>query len=236
MPMNALVTVLTSLVLAMVCGCGVRAVPLDSDATFAMHQENRTFVMDRPRSGAPAVVTAAEWLRLPGDPAWALRRNEQTRAAYWIDGNAGTIARAGLRSSDRPLGDVRPTWDDNAIRLHIEPSGGQPVTSDVFAATENGGGPDVLTRDTQTILDVRGRYQAALRDATGAQVGWMRLRIGPYQPAPRIYEAKLPAGVSEDFAVAAVISLASEIDWIEAHTQNVYQKDRGPLIQSVPMH
>ena len=234
--MNATVTVLTSLSLALVCGCGVRAVPLDSDATFAMHQENRTFVMDRPRSGAPAVVTAAEWLRLPGDPAWALRRNEQTRAAYWIDGNAGTTARAGLRSSDRPLGDVRPTWDDNAIRLHIEPSGGQPVMSDVFAATENGGGPDVLTRDTQTILDVRGRYQAALRDATGVQVGWMRLRIGPYQPAPRIYEAKLPAGVSEDLAVAAVISLASEIDWIEAHTQNVYQKDRGPLIQSVPMH
>jgi hypothetical protein len=236
MPMNATVTVLTSLSLAVVCGCGVRAVPLDSDATFAMHQENRTFVMDRPRSGAPAVVTAAEWLRLPGDPAWALRRNEQTRAAYWIDGNAGTTARAGLLSSDRLLGDVRPTWDDNAIRLHIEPSGGQPVTSDVFAATENGGGPAALTRDTQTILDVRGRYQAALRDATGVQVGWMRLRIGPYQPAPRIYEAKLPAGVSEDLAVAAVISLASEIDWIEAHTQNVYQKDRGPLIQSVPMH
>ena len=41
--------------------------------------------------------------------------------------------------------------------------------------------------------------------------------------------------MSEDLAVAAVISLASEIDWIEAHTQNVYQKDRGPLIQSVPM-
>jgi len=33
-----------------------------------------------------------------------------------------------------------------------------------------------------------------------------------------------------------VISLASELDWIEANTQNVYPKDRGPLIQSVPMH
>ncbi len=83
---------------------------------------------------------------------------------------------------------------------------------------------------------MRGRYQAALRNAAGAEVGWMRLRIGPYQAAARIYEAKLPAGVSEELAVAAVISLASEIDWIEGHTQNVYQKDRGPLIQSVPMH
>jgi hypothetical protein len=92
------------------------------------------------------------------------------------------------------------------------------------------------TATTETILDVRGRYLAALRNAAGAEVGWMRLRIGPYQPAARIYEAKLPAGVSEGLAVAAVISLASELDWIEANTQNVYPKDRGPLIQSIPMH
>ena len=234
--MNATITVLTSLSLAVACGCGVRAVPLDSDATFAMHQESRTFVVDRPRSGPPAVVTAAEWLRTPGDPAWALRQNGEPRAAFWLDGNAGTTARAGLLASDRPLGAVRPTWDDNAIRLHLEPPDGPPIASDVFARTESSGGSPVLTRDAQTILDVRGRYLAALRDATGAEVGWLRLRIGPYEPAPRIYEAKLPAGVSEGLAVAAVLSLASEIDWIEGNTQNVYQKDRGPLIQSVPMH
>jgi len=234
-PMNATVTLLTSLSLAVAYGCGVRAIPLDSDATFAMHQENRTFVVDRPRSGTPAVVTAAEWVRLPGEPAWALRRNGQTLAAFWIDGNAGMIARAGLQASDRPLGRVRPSWDDNAIRLHLEPPGGQPVKSGVFRRTESGGGTSVLTRDTQTILDVRGRYQAALHDATGAQVGWVRLRIGPYEPAPRIYEAKLPVGVSDELAVAAVLSLASEIDWIEGNTQNVYQKDRGPLIQSLPI-
>ena len=131
---------------------------------------------------------------------------------------------------------MRPSWDDNAIRLQIVPPDGPPVKSDVFARVEAGGGTSVLTRDTQTILDVRGRYRAALRDATGAEVGWLRLRIGPYERAPRIYEAKLPAGVSDPLAVAAVLSLASEIDWIEGHTQNVYQNDRGPLIQSIPIH
>jgi hypothetical protein len=181
-------------------------------------------------------VTAAEWFRTPGAPAWALRRNGETLAAFWIDGNAGTTARAGLLASDRPLGQVRPTWDDNAIRLHLEPPGGEPIVSDVFSRTEGGGGPPVLTRAVQTILDLRGRYQAPLRDARGVEVGWMRLRIGPYEPAPRIYEATLPAGVSEGLAVAAVLSLAAELDWIEGNTQNVYQKDRGPLIQSVPMH
>jgi hypothetical protein len=230
------VAILTALSLAVVCGCGARAIPLQSDASFGMHQESRTFVVDRPRSSPPAVVTAAEWLRTPGAPAWALRRNGETLAAYWIDGNAGTTARAGLQASDRPIGDVRPSWDDNAIRLQIRPPDGQPIKSDVFARAEDGGGTSVLTRDAQTILDVRGRYQADLHDATGATVGWLRLRIGPYEPAARIYEAKLPAGVSDDLAVAAVLSLASELDWIESHTQNVYQKDRGPLIQSIPIH
>jgi hypothetical protein len=219
-----------------VCGCGARAIPLQSDASFAMHEENRTFVVDRPKSSAPAVVTAAEWLRTPGAPTWALRRSGETLAAYWIDGNASTTGRAGLQTSDRPIGDIRPSWDDNAIRLQIEPPDGQPIKSDVFARAADGGGTPVLTRAAQTILDVRGRYQADLHDATGATVGWLRLRIGPYEPAPRIYEAKLPAGVSDDLAVAAVLSLASEIDWIEGHTQNVYQKDRGPLFQSIPLH
>jgi hypothetical protein len=233
---NAVVTVLTSLNLAVAFGCGVRSVPIQSDASFAVHQENRTFVMDRPRSSPPAEVTAAEWLRTPGAPTWALRRNGEMVAAYWIDGNAGTTARAGPTTGDRPLGEIRPSWTDNAIRLEIQPSGGAPIKSDVFARVEGGGGTSVLSRDALTILDVRGRFRAALRDATGAEVGWLRLRIGPYEPAPRIYEAKLPEGVSDPLAVAAVLSLASELDWIEGHTENVYQKDRGPLLQSVPLH
>jgi hypothetical protein len=226
---------LTSLSMVGACG-GVRTIPVDSDVTFAMHQENRVFVVDRPLSGAPALVTAAEWLRTPGDPAWALRRDGKTLAAYWIDGNAGTTARAGLRASDQPLGDVRPSWDDNAIRLHIDPAEGQPIASDVFARTDGGGGTAALSRNSRTILDVRGRYQATLRDAKGTEVGWLRLRIGPYEPAARVYEATLPAGVSEGLAVGAVLSLADEIDWIEGHTLNVYQSDKGPLIQSIPIH
>jgi hypothetical protein len=227
---------LTTFCLAVVYGCSPHTIPLDADVTFAMHQESREFVVDRPTSGASALVTAATWLRLPGDPAWALRRDGETLAAYWIDGNASTSARAGMRASDRPLGEVRPSWDDNAIRVRIEPAEGQPIQSDTFARTDGASGTTALSRTGPTNLDLRGHYRAVLRDAAGAEVGWLRLRIGPYEPAGRIYEGVLPTGVDEGLAVAAVLALANEIDWIESHSLNVYQGDRAPLTQSLPIH
>lgn len=224
------------LVALVASGCGMHTVTLATDGTFGMHQEHRTFVLDRPRPEAETLVTAAAWIRLPGDPAWALARGDHTLAAYWIDGNASTIARAGRDASDPPLGRVGASWDANALRLRIEPTDGRALTSDVFARIDGGGGPLALDRTTRTILDVRGRYQAALRDDSGAEVGWLRLRIGPYEEASRIYEAALPAGLDDRLAVATVISLAQEIDWIEAHAFNVYENDKGPLIHSIPIH
>lgn len=236
-PMRSHLVVLASLAVLGATACRVRTITPDADATFAMHQEGRDFVLDRASSVGSADVLAATWLRGPGQPMWALRRDGRTLAAYWIDGDAGTVARAGSANSDDPLGAVRPSWDDNAIRIAIEPSGGDPVRSDLFARTVGGGGPDALGRSAQTILDVRGRYRAALRDARGAEIGWIGLRIGPYEQASRIYEAALPATIDERLAVAAVLSLATEIDWIEAHALNVYQGDQvGPLIESYPLH
>jgi hypothetical protein len=216
-------------------GCGVHPIPIESGATFAAHQENRRFVVDKPIAGAPDVVDAASLLRGPGGPAWALRRGDDTLAVYWIVGDMGTVARSGDRSSDPSLGEIHASWDQNAIRLHLEPPGGPVFVSDVFARTDLGGGTASFSRAAQTVLDVRGRFRAALRDPSGKEVGWLGLRIGPYEAAPRVYEGSLPPGVDEKLGVAAVLSLANEIDWIESHTVNVYQGDRGPLIQSVPM-
>jgi hypothetical protein len=224
-----------AILLALASACRVRTITPESDATFAMHQESREFVVDRPLEGAPAVVNAAEWLRVPGDPAWALRHDDHTLAAYWIDATASLTARSGPGGTDAPIGVVRPSWDQNAIRLRIEPRDGEPLASDVFARTIGFGGPDAIRRNAETVLDMRGRYRAVLRDPSGAEVGWIRVRVGPYEQAARVYEAALPAAIDERLAVAAVLALASELDWIEARAFNVYQGDRGPLIQSYPI-
>jgi hypothetical protein len=110
-----------------------------------------------------------------------------------------------------------------------------PLRSDVFAR-QQGGSPATLTRAAQTVLDVRGVYEAPVRDPHGKQVGWLRVRVSPYQAAPRIYEATLPGNVSPVLAAGAVAALDAEIDWIEAHTVNVYRgTGSGPLERSVPV-
>ena len=220
---------------AVATACHVRTITPEPDATFAMHQESREFVVDRPLDGVPSTVTAAEWLRIPGDPSWALRRDDHMLAAYWIDATASLTARSGPGTADPPIGVVRPSWDQNAIRLRIEPRDGEPLASDVFARTIGFGGPDAIRRNAETVLDVRGRYRAVLRDPRGAEVGWIRVRVGPYEQAARVYEAALPAAIDQRLAVAAVLALASELDWIETRSFNVYQGDRGPLVQSYPL-
>ena len=86
------------------------------------------------------------------------------------------------------------------------------------------------------MIDVRGTYQAALRDAKGAPVGWLRVRVGPYLPAPRIFEGVVPAAVDPALSAAAAVALDAEIDWIEAHALDVYRGDGGGgLERSVPL-
>jgi len=62
------------------------------------------------------------------------------------------------------------------------------------------------------------------------------VRIGPYQPAPRIYDGVLPSDFPAGLAVAAAVAVGSEVDWIEAHAIDVYRGvGGGPLEQSVPI-
>src|SRR5436853_27601 len=97
--------------------------------------------------------------------------------------------------------------------------------------------PPVLSRIAQTSVDVRGTYRAVVRNAQGGEVGWLRVKISPYQESPRIYDGVLPSDVAPGTAAAIAVALCSEIDWIENHTLDVNRGTgtSGPLQQSVPM-
>ena len=132
-------------------------------------------------------------------------------------------------------GSVEPSWEDNAIRLTLR-SGDVVYRSDLFARTVVGGGPPQLSRTAQTVLEVRGTYRAALRDAKGAEKGWLRVKITSYSQAARIYDGVVPPELGPGVAAAVAVALDSEIDWIESHAIDVYRgAEGGPLRESVPL-
>lgn len=210
------------------------SVEIDPQATFGAHQEHASLVVDRFDRGRSGVLRAASWLRLPGAPTFVLDVGGESVAGVWLSGSQATVRREKSKSAE-VIGEVTPSWENGAIRLGPQPAGGPAFRTDVFTRKGTGGGPGVLARIAETILDVRGTYEATVRDANSVAVGWMRVRIGPYQPSPRIYEATLPAAVPPELTTAAAAALDAEIDWIEDHALNVYRgTGGGPLERSIP--
>ena len=225
-----------ALVAAVGCALPTARVPIDPDVTFAAHQEHGRVVADRLPGDGSAVATPPGWLRWPGGATFVVRGDGQTIAGLWLGAPGDVEVRASASRRAPLVGTIAATHDDGALRLSLVAAGGQPLRTDVLQRTAPGGGPPVLTRAVQTVVDVRGTYRGELRDAAGHSVGWLRVRIGPYLPAPRIYDGVLPADLPPGVAVATAVALGSEIDWIEAHALDVYRGvGGGPLEQSVPI-
>ena len=210
-------------------------VQIDSAATFGAHQVSQGLDVDRLERGQTATLRPASWLRLAGAPTYALTAEGHRIAAFWLDGSQVIVRREASKGSPL-IGRIDPSWDMNAIRLAIRPADGPSFQTDPFLRQQTGGGPDRLSRIAQTVLDVRGSYEAVLRDGKGAAIGSLRVRITPYQEAARVYEFVLPPAIPPALAVAAAASLDAEIDWIEDHAVNVYRGGgTGHLEQSIPI-
>jgi hypothetical protein len=230
-------TLAPAALLTFVVACATlnRPVTVDPDASFAAHQEHGGLAIDRLEHGRTARLRPAGWLRLPGAPTYELESGGETIAALWLSGSHVVVRRAASASAPL-LGEVIPSWDEGAIRLALQAAGGPAFRTDRFVRQQPGGGPGALTRAAQSVIDVRGTYEGTLRDARGVAMGFVRARVGPYQPAPRIYDGAVPAGITPALAVAAAAALEAEIDWIEDHALNVYRGNSGGhLEQSIPL-
>ena len=228
--------VVTAVIGGAACAVLRQPVSVDPAASFAAHLDHGGLTVDRLERGRSGNLRAPSWLRLPGAPTFVLEDAERQRvAALWRSGSEVTVRPT--VSEDAPVtGRVRPGWDEGAIRLVLEPSNGDALHTDVFARQGTGMGPSTLTRAAETVIDVRGVYEAPVRDGKGASVGWLRVRVSPYQTAPRIYEAALPTSVPPALAAASAAALDAEIDWIESHATNVYRGSGStPLERSVPL-
>jgi len=209
---------------------------VDPGVDFAAHVEHDRMVMDRLPGGGTGVVERPGWLRLGGGPTFVLEQDGKRTAELWLRAPATVDVRTTAAAAPR-VARVEPGWDDNAIRLALHTADGATLRTDVFRRTEPGLGLDVLSRAVQTVLEARGTYRASIRDARGAEVGWLRAKVSPYQDAPRIYDGVVPRDIDTGLVAGIAEALNSEIDWIEDHTLDVYRgTEGGSLRQSVPLH
>ena len=204
------------------CTQGVQAVPVDPGVDFAAHVEHRGLVVDRAQGGEPAVLVPAPTLPFSSGPTYLLRAHDKTIAALWVRDPAHVTVRPTADPEGPVIGRVEAHWNKGAINLTLKPIEGPELHTGVFERTDGPSLPAVLGSQATTVLDVRGMYQADLRDATGAPAGWLRVRISPYMAAQRVYDGVLPPTVAEPLATAAFALVDSDVDYIEDHAINVY--------------
>lgn len=196
--------------LGVVAGCATvgpppRLVTNDPNATLLAREQHPGIVLERLGSGATGELvplsSTSQAVRLGGqDVAW-LTVGEQE-----------VTARSGPDATAPVLGRVVSTWDDQAIRLAIEPAGKPPIQSDVFRSGV-GSGQILLSRDVAMALDLRGAFTSPLRAADGSPVGWLRVRIGA--TGGTSFEGAMPTGLSDAMAAATVAALQHEVGFIE---------------------
>jgi hypothetical protein len=211
--------VVAVLCVLMVCGAPAHAAATDPPVDFTAHLEHQGLVIDQARSGEPAVVAPAGSLFSNG-ANYVLQAGGKTLAGLWVK-DPGHVTVRRTADPDSPLiGTVAATWQQGAIRLTLQPADGPSMQVGRFHRIE-GPRPELLSPVT-TVVDLRGMYLATLRDAQGNDAGWLRVRISPYQDARRIYDASLPASVSEPLAAAAVVLVNSDVSYIRSRAVDVY--------------
>jgi len=222
--------------LASGCPSTHQKIPVDAGVTFAAHQERVLVIVDKAPPGGGEEIAPVGGFRGPGSAGYTLGTGGRPSTWFWVTAPATVDARPSTDAATAPSARVVPAWQDNAVRFALQTSDGQTLQSDTFQR-EGTGASSTLSRDVRSAIDLRGTFRADLHDQGGRTVGWLRVRIGPYNDASRIFDAVLPAEAPPALAAAFVVALGSELDWIEGHSQDVYRGGQSGtgLQQSFPI-
>jgi len=221
--MNLLRRYRLGLLIGLIAGPGCALIwpaePLDPALTFAAHVASRGLVVDKMDGGQPGVLEPSSTPY--AGPQLVLRSGERTTATFWLSG-ADIIVRP--PDSGAPvLGRVDACWDERAIRLTLRIESDGTFSTSVFKRIAGGAGPAALGQAAESLLDLRGTYQADVVDDAGASAGWLRVRFAHSWITPhRVYEGVLPAALNGPLAVAAVARLDAELTAVSSAAMNPY--------------
>jgi hypothetical protein len=183
----------------------VRPVTVDPNASFVARERHPGFALERLPDGGTGELVPATF-----GPTQIVRVGQQDVA--WLSVGPQEIVVRGGAADDAPvLGRVVSSWQDQAVRLSIEPKGQPVVTSEAFRSGV-GSGQILLSRDATMALDLKGAFTSPLLGADGKPVGWLRVRINGIGATS--YEGAMPKGVSDAMAAAAMAALQKEVEFI----------------------
>jgi hypothetical protein len=205
------------------CAPHLEAPVIDPEVDFAAHVDRRGIVVDRMAEYDTAVLVPHGSLFSRG-PAFLLQFDDHTIAALWFEDRDHVVVRKAADPNARVIGEVEEGSQHGAIRLTFNPAEGPGYRTgrfhrvDMFARESGLLGPQVATN-----LDLRGVYQAQVRDARGKAIGWLRVSIETDRRTPRIYNGVLPEEIDGSLAAAAVELINAEVDDIEHRAVDVHR-------------
>ena len=218
------VAAIVALTLSSACASLPRSEPRDPRVDFAAHPGYRGLVVDRMEGGHTAVLARAHSGSL--GPTHLFEADGRTMAALWVTDSDRVTVRQAPDTTAPLVGDVAASWKDGAIRLVFHSANGDSFSTSRFNRIKGAPFRNILDREMYAIRDLPGTYRAELRDGHDVPVGWVRVRILPYQGLPRDYQADVPAPLDGPLAAGAVALLDSEIAKII--DLNAFPDDRMP--------
>jgi len=206
-----------AVVLGAIVACGIAtAAPAASAATFSARETHRGLVIDRADGTTGSLVANGRFWH-HGEPALVYREGGVAVAGVWETGPDAAVVRSGTTEKAPVLGRIVPSWNDDELRLTIEPAGGAAVRTTVFERASGSGA--ALDRGTSTRHALAGTYRATLHATGGGEVGWLSVDIDP-EGATR-FSGDLPPAIPPALAAAAAAAVEGEVDFIYANVVDV---------------
>lgn len=220
------IAAVTAFTLLMGCALLPKFNSIDPHADFVAHPGYTGLVVDRTGDGHSALLVRAHSAPSSRAPTHVFEMDGKPAAVLWVTDHDHVVVRRTADATAPLAGEVAASWTDGAIHLTLHTADGASFHTSRFDRIYGPTFRNVLDREMYAIRDLPGVYGAELRDEHDAPVGWVRVRILPYQGLPRDYQADVPGPLDGPLTAGAVALLDSEIATIIE--LNAFPDDRMP--------